>query len=122
MVISKAADSIFPTATVRGRAFHWDNAVRRKIQDLGLQSRYMEREKTYTFCKKIMALPYLPMTSFQGCLITSRKLQQQMAWYNFASTSPTTGLEMQPCGAPDNGLCLIRQCVPTTTWNDGNAG
>lgn len=66
MAMWKAADSIFPAVTVRGCAFHWGQAVWRKVQDLGLQTSYMEREETYAFCKKIMALPYLPPDIIPG--------------------------------------------------------
>ena len=66
MAMWKAVNSVFPTVPVRGCAFHWGQAVWRKVQDLGLQTSYMEREETYNFCKKLMALPYLPSASIQG--------------------------------------------------------
>lgn len=48
------------------------------------------------------------LTSFQDCLTTSRKQQQQMVWFNFASTSPTPGSETQPYGTLGSGVCSIR--------------
>lgn len=56
----RAMREIFPGVDIRGCLFHWNQAVFRKIQALGLQKAYMEKRGTHKFCKMIMALPFLP--------------------------------------------------------------
>ena len=96
MAMWKAVNSVFPTVPVRGCAFHWGQAVWRKVQDLGLQTSYMEREETYNFCKKLMALPYLPSDSIPGL---------------FAHLQGT---------ATTNGLVQLCQYI-SSTWVSGDA-
>ncbi len=55
-----AAQKIFPQVALRGCLFHWNQAIYRKIQDLGLQAAYQKRQGTHKFCRTIMALPFLP--------------------------------------------------------------
>lgn len=76
MAMWKAADSIFPAVTVRGCAFHWGQAVWRKVQDLGLHI-WSERTPTPSARRSWPSHIFL-LTSFQDCLTTSRKQQQQM--------------------------------------------
>jgi len=40
--------------------FHWTQAVWRKVQELGLQASYRDNDATQRFCRKVMALPFLP--------------------------------------------------------------
>jgi len=56
----KAAKEVIVRATHHGCAFHWGQAVWRKIADIGLQSAYSSDEGTYRFCRQLLALPYLP--------------------------------------------------------------
>jgi len=66
----KAVRAVFPTASLRGCNFHWGQAVLRKMQALGLQSAYHEDHGTRRFCRKLLALPFLPhehiMPTFQS--------------------------------------------------------
>jgi len=55
----KAAKEVIVRATHHGCAFHWGQAVWRKIADAGLQSAYCSDEGTYRFCQQLLALPYL---------------------------------------------------------------
>lgn len=55
-----SVSKIFPHATIRGCAFHWSQAVWRKIQSLGLQVDYRNDATIYQICRRIMALPLLP--------------------------------------------------------------
>jgi len=55
----KAAREVIVRATHRGCAFHWGQAVWRKIADVGLQSAYSSDEGAYRFCRQLLALPYL---------------------------------------------------------------
>ena len=56
----RAAASVFPDVRVRGCGFHWNQAVWRKVQGLGLQEAYLQRENTFNLIRRLMALPFLP--------------------------------------------------------------
>ncbi|XP_078320426.1 uncharacterized protein LOC144621355 [Crassostrea virginica] len=55
-----AISLFFPTAHIKECAFHWSQAVWRKIKELGLVVTYLRREATHRYLKQIMALPFLP--------------------------------------------------------------
>jgi hypothetical protein len=61
-----AVSKIFPQATIRGCAFHWSQAVWRKIQSLGLQVDYRNNETMFKLCRRIMALPLLPAADIRS--------------------------------------------------------
>ena len=56
----KAFPKVYPGVEIRGCSFHWTQAVWRKIQFLGLQQQYINDISTHDFCRKLMALPFLP--------------------------------------------------------------
>ena len=43
-----------------GCAFHWNQALWRKVQELGLQTAYMRDRATNGYIRRLMALPFLP--------------------------------------------------------------
>ena len=45
---------------VKGCAFHWVQAVYRNVQERGLSVSYRNDEGTHSFCRRLMALPFLP--------------------------------------------------------------
>ena len=49
-----------PAATRKGCAFHWTQAVWRKVQEVGLQQTYMSDRPPSIYLRKLMALPLLP--------------------------------------------------------------
>ena len=51
---------LFPGVRLLGCAFHWTQALWRKIQELGLQVPYTHDDATYKFLRKVMSLPFLP--------------------------------------------------------------
>ncbi|CAG2198539.1 unnamed protein product [Mytilus edulis] len=52
--------SRFPTPTSKGCAFHWGQAVMRKVASNGLKTAYSADKAVNVFIKKVLALPYLP--------------------------------------------------------------
>jgi len=88
-------------ATHRGCAFHWGQAVWRKIADVGLQSAYAADEGTHRLCRRLLALPYLPAEHIGDEFhrlqqnATTDKLQQLMTyvadnWIMSATWPPET--------------------------------
>ena len=50
-----------PDVEVKGCAFHWTQAVWRKVQLLGLQTAYTDDKAINSFVRRLMALPFYPM-------------------------------------------------------------
>jgi len=68
------AREVIVRATHRGCAFHWGQAVWRKIADVGLQSAYSSDEGTYRFCRQLLALPYsASVASLNAFVVTLRQ-------------------------------------------------
>ena len=55
-----ATKNVFPTVSLHGCLFHWNQAIYRKIQELGMQAAYHEKRDVFIFCRRLMALPFLP--------------------------------------------------------------
>ncbi|GFQ94595.1 uncharacterized protein TNCT_497681 [Trichonephila clavata] len=51
----------FPSSTISGCNFHFNQCLRRKIQEMGLVKEYKENEDIGNVCRMISALAYLPM-------------------------------------------------------------
>jgi len=45
---------------LRGCVFHFTRAVWCKMQELGMQIVYNRKTRTYDFCRRLLALPFLP--------------------------------------------------------------
>ncbi|XP_062580148.1 uncharacterized protein LOC134242130 [Saccostrea cucullata] len=50
----------FPRMPIQGSAFHWTQAVFRKVQEHGLQTAYNRKDKVFKFVHQLLALPFLP--------------------------------------------------------------
>ena len=60
-----AAREVFDV-DIKGCAFHHTQAVMRRIQKIGLSTRYLSDEGTYIICRKLMSLIYLPLPAVQA--------------------------------------------------------
>ena len=58
--VLNAVRRVLPQVDMRGCAFHWGQAVWRKVQDLGLQRAYHNDEEFHFYCRQVLALPCLP--------------------------------------------------------------
>ncbi|KAI0231478.1 hypothetical protein LSAT2_018176, partial [Lamellibrachia satsuma] len=52
--------SVMPEVKLKGCAFHWSQAVWRKVQEYGLQQQYMKDTGMLMYIKRLIALPFLP--------------------------------------------------------------
>ena len=58
-----ALRKVLPSVSLRGCLFHWNQAIWRYIQQLGLVNSYMKKDLANKFCRRVMALPFLPAES-----------------------------------------------------------
>ena len=65
----RAIPDILPNVTIRGCAFHWGQAVWRKVQELGLQSSYTNDVGTHKFLRQLLSLPYMPQEHIEELFI-----------------------------------------------------
>ena len=69
-----ASLQVFPHLRIQGCLFHFCQALRKKIDELGLLRAYNQREALYCFVKKIMALPFLPHEQISGAFYELKAL------------------------------------------------
>ena len=51
---------VLPKVQLLGCAFHWNQALWRKVQELGLQTAYTSDQATNKYIRQLMALPFSP--------------------------------------------------------------
>ena len=85
----------------RGCAFHFSQAVWRKVQELGLATTYTQRGAEYRYVRSLLALPFLPPTDIVRAFdqldqtANSPELQQlnryiRSTWLDNATWCPRT--------------------------------
>ena len=95
----KSIKICFPDVTVKGCAFHWSQSVWRRIQQVGLQSSYMQVAGVYQLCKQLLGLPFIPAQHIRPVFeklqerATTPKLQElmdyvQMTWIDSLMWTP----------------------------------
>lgn len=65
----RAIPDILPHVTIRGCAFHWGQAVWRKVQELSLQSSYTNDVGTHKFLRQLLSLPYMPLEHIEELFV-----------------------------------------------------
>ena len=69
----------FPTISIHGCLFHWAQALRRKLGELGLFRLYQRSSSSNLFCTKLMALPFLTSACIPGAFFELKRLCESHA-------------------------------------------
>ncbi|XP_041350034.1 uncharacterized protein LOC121369182 isoform X2 [Gigantopelta aegis] len=72
----KGIREVYPGLPIKGCCFHWNQAVWRKVQELGLAQQYLNDDGTCKFIKKIFALPFLPAEHVEAAFDGLRRATQ----------------------------------------------
>jgi hypothetical protein len=68
-----ALPDVFTGIPIQGCCFHWDQALWRKVQDLGLSTAYRDDEGTNKYIRRLMALPFLPHEHIKTMFISLQR-------------------------------------------------
>ena len=99
-----AIKEVFPDVGIHGCAFHWAQAVYRRVQHLGLANAYSKQPAVQSFIRKLMSLPYLPAAQINNAFTkllphipaTGNELLLELTeylnknWISSSSRPPTT--------------------------------
>ncbi len=70
--------SVFPAHRVMGCAFHWTQAVFRRLKKLGLGSLYARNVAVKTLCRKLMSLHLLPKNDIPKCFYSLQRQAENL--------------------------------------------
>ena len=101
-----AIKAVFPDAEIKRCAFHWGQAVMRKVANLGLKTSYNENKGVHIFVRKLLALPYLPADHIRPAF-------KQHQTNHIHSTTAADQLSDQHLAQQHNMECPAVVCVPS---------
>ncbi|XP_046563982.1 uncharacterized protein LOC124272806 [Haliotis rubra] len=99
----RAVRGLLPMVEIRGCVFHWEQAIRRKVQALGLDNEFHKGQESYRTIKKLMALPYLH----------HRHIPDQFA----AIKATTEDTSLYPLCTYEENTWLFSTVWPITSWS-----
>ena len=107
--------SVMPEVELKGCAFHWSQAVWRKVQEYGLQQQCMKDRGTLMYIKRLITLPFLPAQHIPAVF---NNLVQD------AGSEPLCRLveyvsSIRPSGPLQHEACSPSISVPTTMLRGG---
>jgi len=100
----------------KGCYYHYTQCLYRRIQSTGLATAYSENESVRSCCKKLMALPFLPVheveTSFFNVRVTAdqeakKKLRDIFIYFDdyWLNTVPIEMWNIHECNHRTNNIC-----------------
>lgn len=105
-----AMRSVLPNVQLKGCAFHWTQALWRKVQELGLQAAYTSDDGV----RKLMALPFLPRREIRPMFQLFRRQAQTQPLQDLVSYINKQWIESTVF--PPKSWSVYRQ--PVRTNND----
>lgn len=114
----RAIPDVFPDVVMRGCAFHWGQAVWRKVQELGLQCAYTNDNETYKFIRQLLSLPYVPDEHVEGLFLRFyRKAVGSQPLLNLLEYINTTWIRSEIW--PPKAWCVFARSVRTNNDVEG---
>lgn len=100
----------------KGCLFHYNQSIYRRIQSLGLAKAYSEDDSVRSCCRKLMALPFLPVqeveTSFYNLRSTvdatvKKQLRELFLYFDnyWISSVPVEMWNVHGCEHRTNNIC-----------------
>ena len=112
-----ALRNVFPSVCVRGCLFHWNQAIWRHLQHLGLVSSYMKKDSAYKFCRRVMALPFLPAESIYPMFCSLKSTVRSGPYANLMEYIDQTWMKSSVW--PIESWCVFKRTVCTNNDCEG---
>ena len=113
----RAIQDNYEDADIKGCAFHWGQAVMRKVANLGLRTTYLQRKTTYQLVRKLLAIPFLPADHIVPALDNLRTAATTPALQSLFDYVSTTWAGSSIWGIRQ--WCVFRQVVRTNNDTEG---
>ena len=115
-----ALRNVFPSVCLRGCLFHWNQAIWRHLQHLGLVSSYtfcMKKDSAYKFCRRVMALPFLPAESIYPMFCSLKSTVRSGPYANLMEYIDQTWMKSSVW--PIESWCVFKRTVRTNNDCEG---